>query len=353
MNHRFIRGYFLFLDLLKNVNKNSDLGKYIPSQFYEDGKKQSGSGGMYSLKVNTDSAGNTLTEQQQEYFKDSKVRDDKGHLKPMYHGTTYFGEITKFKTGKKGYLGPAIYLAEEKKQAQRYADSMGYGNGTVYEVYANAKNPLIVTTDNPTKEILNFIYGNDKIYNKRKAKQSYDVDIITKTDIKKLQDKGYDSIKWEFGYENELAVFSSNQIKRIDNKTPTDSDDIRYSEKVYPYDGETSKSRGIRKTAVYEFADSLGDMFNIVDRNGRDGMRKEAYRIADRVEKFGYITKADMDNFFDAAYQNARFTDDKSEYKDVKKRIRTAGIVPLRGREYLDFLRNTKAKSSLKTAVCL
>ena len=89
-------------------------------------------------------------------------------------------------------------------------------------------------------------------------------------------------------------------------------------------------------------------MFNIVDRNGKEGMRKEAYRIADRVEKFGYITKADMDNFFDAAYQNARFTDDKSEYKDVKKRIRTAGIVPLRGREYLDFLQKYKGKIKFK-----
>ena len=82
-------------DLLKNVNKNSDLGKYIPSQFYEDGKKQSGSGGMYSLKVNTDSAGNTLTEQQQEYFKDSKVRDDKGALMVVYHQTD--ADFTEFR----------------------------------------------------------------------------------------------------------------------------------------------------------------------------------------------------------------------------------------------------------------
>ena len=126
------------------------------------------------------------------------------------------------------------------------------------------------------------------------------------------------------------------------------ADNKKYSEKVYPYDGETSKSRGIRKTAVYEFADSLGDMFNIVDRNGRDGMRKEAYHLADIVEKIGYIRKDEMDNFFDVAYQNARFTDDKSEYKDVKKRIRTAGIVPLGGREYLEFLQKYKGKIKFK-----
>lgn len=40
----------------------------------------------YSLpKVDAD--GNQLTEEQQEFFKDSKVRDDNGNLIPMYHGT--------------------------------------------------------------------------------------------------------------------------------------------------------------------------------------------------------------------------------------------------------------------------
>ena len=38
----------------------------------------------YSMK---DSAGNTLTKAQAEYFKDSRVRDEDGNLKVMYHGT--------------------------------------------------------------------------------------------------------------------------------------------------------------------------------------------------------------------------------------------------------------------------
>ena len=40
----------------------------------------------YSLPK-VDAEGNQLTEEQQEFFKDSKVRDDNGNLIPMYHGT--------------------------------------------------------------------------------------------------------------------------------------------------------------------------------------------------------------------------------------------------------------------------
>lgn len=39
----------------------------------------------YSLK--RDSEGNKLSDQQQEYFKNSKVRDEDGNLLVVYHGT--------------------------------------------------------------------------------------------------------------------------------------------------------------------------------------------------------------------------------------------------------------------------
>lgn len=49
----------------------------------------------YSLK---DSDGNELSKQQQEYFKDSKVRDENGNLLVMYHGTP--NNFTVFKNNK-------------------------------------------------------------------------------------------------------------------------------------------------------------------------------------------------------------------------------------------------------------
>lgn len=46
----------------------------------------------FSIKEDTN--GNKLTEKQQEYFKDSKIRDEKGRLQVMYHGTP--NEFTVF-----------------------------------------------------------------------------------------------------------------------------------------------------------------------------------------------------------------------------------------------------------------
>ena len=42
---------------------------------------------LQTVNENSDTDGNTLTEAQQEHFKDSKVRDENGRLKVMYHGT--------------------------------------------------------------------------------------------------------------------------------------------------------------------------------------------------------------------------------------------------------------------------
>lgn len=53
--------------------------------------------------------------------------------------------------------------------------------------------------------------------------------IITAADIKKLREKGYDGIRWDFGKSTELSVFSPEQIKNVSNETPTDDPDIRFS----------------------------------------------------------------------------------------------------------------------------
>ena len=191
-------------------------------------KVNSVEGARFSLK-STDSQGRELTPEQQEFFRDSKITDSEGRLLVLYHGTTTYGEIIKFRRGRSGWLGPGIYLASRRADAQRYADAMGKGNGQLYELYANVTNPLVVAEGNPVPEILRAAYGRDSIYKSRSAKQSNDTRIITPADIKKLQSKGYDGIRWDFGGNAEVSVFSTEQIKRVDNQTPTSDPDIRRS----------------------------------------------------------------------------------------------------------------------------
>lgn len=64
------------------------------------------------VKYSLNSQGKELTKEQQEFFKDSTVRDENGNLLVVYHGTAYAG-FTKFKGD--------IYLTTSKEIAGDYA----------------------------------------------------------------------------------------------------------------------------------------------------------------------------------------------------------------------------------------
>ena len=274
----------------------------------------------YSLK-STDSQGRELSEEQRRYFQGSKITDADGRLLALYHGTTAYGEITKFRRGRSGWLGPGIYLASRQVDAKRYADAMGEGNGQLYELYANVTNPLVVTEGNPVPEILRAAYGRDSVYRSRSAKQGNDAQIITTADIKKLQSEGYDGIRWDFGGSTEVSVFSPEQIKNTDNLNPTSGPDIRRSikggdilrqnaalqeensllrERVEYWRGQTRRTERVTtdKKAVeraareliraynssLETAEIAGDLQSLYDyiASGRDGSDELTYTEARR-----------------------------------------------------------------------
>lgn len=91
-----------------------------------------------------DSQGHELSEQQQAYFKDSKVRDKDGNLKVMYHGTPN-GEYTIFRDG--------TYFTENKAYADRYqnpgASSISTGKDasrpSTFAVYLDIKKPFDIS----------------------------------------------------------------------------------------------------------------------------------------------------------------------------------------------------------------
>lgn len=203
----------------------------VPADNYSMQNSTEDAGEKHSLMdiPATDSTGRELSAEQKKFFAGSKVVDGNGNLLVMYHGTTAFGYITKFKRGKKGWLGPGIYLTSKRSDAQRYADAMGEGNGRLYEMYANITKPLVVTDGNPVPGILKAAYGRDSVYKSRSEKQANDPSIVTQADINKLRAKGYDGIVWDYGGSKEVSVFSPEQVKLADNVDPTSSQDIRYS----------------------------------------------------------------------------------------------------------------------------
>lgn len=305
----------------------------------------------------TDSTGRELSAGQREYFKDSKVIDGNGNLLVMYHGTTAYGHITVFKRGKKGWLGPGIYLTSKRSDAQRYADAMGEGNGRLYEMYANITKPLVVTDGNPVPGILKAAYGRDSVYKSRSEKQANDPSIVTQADINKLRAKGYDGIVWDFGGSKEVSVFSPEQVKLADNVDPTSSKDIRYSLMDAPaMDNEYIKA--------VESGDMKEAQRLVDEAAGENGYTIKAYHGTKRADRVGNVflperaTSGPMAFFTDSREIAERYSRDKAdtslaydeEYSDYYTQFR----VTRNGKslsigelwEYLPMAERTKIKNA-------
>lgn len=190
-----------------------------------------------------DSTGRKLTNQQAEYFKDSKVRDKDGNLLVMYHGTPNAG-FTVFRTG--------AYFSNDKNYADKYqgqgASSLGYkktaDSPDTYAVYLNITKPFD-TRNKKERDIFNNEY-----YGKwgmgTPLMDSGLPDWMDGIDLQEfLEEKGYDYDGLILdeggvgGYGDEVisrglsyVTFYPEQVKSIDNKKPTADSDIRFSIKT-------------------------------------------------------------------------------------------------------------------------
>lgn len=100
----------------------------------------------YSLSK--DSQGNALSENQEKFFKDSKIRDENGNLLVVYHGSK--NEFNVFDISKSGESSKqakvGFWFTENKQGASNFANDIWYGKSDkeiIYSVYLNIKNPKI------------------------------------------------------------------------------------------------------------------------------------------------------------------------------------------------------------------
>ena len=179
----------------------------------------------------TDSEGRPLTLDQQEFFKNSVVRDTEGRLQPMYHGTRK-GGFTVFRDWQ--------YMTEDQKYAQRYADDRsGDGNPMIYKTYINVTNPFDTRIPEIRKlyeEQFLGVYGGTGLMESGLPDWTDGYDLAEFIEENELP---YDGIWLDEGGDMvngipvkrspSLVVRSSEQIKNIDNTSPTSDPDIRYS----------------------------------------------------------------------------------------------------------------------------
>lgn len=207
-----------------------------------------------------DSEGNTLTKEQMEFFKDSKVRDESGNLQVVYHGTPNggFNEFALQDAPLSRVMSRqgAGYYFTDKRNAQQYMKPVGGKNVTnkkLYNVYLNIKNPLEITSttkgmisDEAFREVL-------KRGNYEWAMKRLDVERLVERvrfDADRLQEMvgvyrgeeilsvmkevlGYDGVRFTDQYGDIWVAWDKSQIKNITNKKPTVDTDIRYSDRGY------------------------------------------------------------------------------------------------------------------------
>ena len=99
--------------LQSSANINLSDGDIIP----REQKKNKYSIGLSSHDIK----GRTLSKQQQEYFKDSKARDENGNLKVYYHGTSRADRVGTVFDPERATSGPMAYFTDSEQIASNYA----------------------------------------------------------------------------------------------------------------------------------------------------------------------------------------------------------------------------------------
>ena len=219
---------------------------------YHDGQKPSQvSPTNNNISKKGNSVNRELTAEQQEYFKDSKVRDENGNLKVMYHGTSAGGHTVfdPYGKAKYGLFGVGTYFTDNKSVAESYTDKGRGNNKQIYETYLNITNPIDMdAAADPTawsKALPDANFPaegtNEDFYRAMEEyfeDQEYSRWEASEAALETLEGMGYDGITHigggRFNKKDETRhrvyiAFQPEQIKNIDNTNPTKDPDIRYS----------------------------------------------------------------------------------------------------------------------------
>ena len=178
---------------------------------------QPGGKGNTKFSLKTDSMGQALTEAQEEFFKDSAVRDEDGNLQVVYH-TTWSDAFTVFDRNRLGENTDGNASSDAMAETSRIGfwfsshDLINQIGDRTEKVYLNITDPYEAYSVSELGELAMEAGGGEAF-------------------AEWLSDNGYDGVvvhDEEFGGTSFVAL-DPNQIKRTDNMNPTTDPDIRRS----------------------------------------------------------------------------------------------------------------------------
>ena len=271
-----------------------------------------------------DTTGAELTEGQQRYFADSKIRDADGRLKVMYRGGN--GDFTVFDRKKSSYsnlYGRGFYFTEDKAHAEQYGRARAF--------YLNITNPLTPgsktitrkqlraflqeVADNEDYGIENYGYDAtvDSILAGLKGKDDFSAlqdinttcigDLVAAVELfNEVNGTDFDGIVTP----TETVTFASEQSKETSNQNPTSDPDIQHQRWGM---AETEEEREARRESVA----------NLRAENRILRARAEYWRNQTRQTREKTVRQQDTDHLANALLKKYESKTDKAEVKSALK----------------------------------
>ena len=214
-----------------------------------------------------------LSPEQETFFKDSKIRDENGNLKTVYHGTDAEFDVFNPNNTSSNKWGAGNYLAFDENAGKNYGKN-------VKEMYANITSPI--SDKQKTISFDQYDALHRRVNNGEPAyREDYDMydndmdllwDITDNGQWKKYAQDIKDTTGKDGVIMDDMAItFSPNQTKYTDNLNPTDSPDMRYKRQAEAKIQEIQQS----KELLARHLQLTGDE-NLVFNEWQNEMQKKA-----------------------------------------------------------------------------
>ena len=169
-----------------------------------------------------------LSPEQEAFFKDSKIRDENGNLKTLYHGTkSDFDEFNRRKIGSAtdpGMYGAGFYFSDHEGTSRNYGDR-------VIKAHLNIKNPLNLGDFNSKESLAEHLRISPDILSDSGG-FIHPTTSHASSFSSALRYAGYDGVTIPHTAKgargNEIVALDPEQIKYTNNLNPTDNPDMRY-----------------------------------------------------------------------------------------------------------------------------
>lgn len=272
-----------------------------------------------------DAEGNRLSEQQREFFADSKVRLDSdgtyyrgwGRLLPVYHSTdndftafdlSRLGENTDYNTSDE-WLGAGAHVGFWFNTQ----DLRGKAGRRTEKVYLNIKDIYALDDLDELASVI-YDYSNEGELTASESAKAFRA---------RLEEEGYDGLLLynddEFGGMSFVAFYPE-QIKCVTNTNPTSSEDIRFSvdeDEEVPEEQEVQLDSSVRYStdeeeprpviAKRDLKRNLLELFS-VPSGSRAELGRYIEGFADRMIRSKEYTEEDRRELFDRLYDEGVMT---------------------------------------------